>query len=145
LTVHQPKYNLFDRWIETDLLEYTDEYGTGVIVFSPLAQGLLTSKYLDPDKPIPENSRAADPDGFLHADQVTDARVDMVRQLTVLAKERGQTMAQMAIAWTLRDRRVTSALIGARNKEQIIECSAAIRKTSFSQEELTRVDEILAG
>ncbi len=142
ITIHQPCYNLFNRWIESDLLTYTEQYGTGVIVFSPLAQGLLTSKYLDTAHPIPDDSRAADPHGFLRPEQVTRERVECVRKLNEIASARGQTMAQMAIAWTLRDPRVTSALIGARTSEQIIDCVGALKGLSFAEEELTAVDAI---
>ena len=140
ILIHQPNYNLFDRWIEHDLLEHTGCYGTGVIVFSPLAQGLLTSKYLDPDNPVPESSRAADPDGYLRPDQVTHEKVAKVRRLNALAARRGQTMAQMALAWTLRDPRVTSALIGARTVDQIVDCVGALSQLSFTDEELAEID-----
>ena len=143
ITIHQPNYNLFDRWIENDLLQYTAEYGTGVIVFSPLAQGLLTSKYLDPAHPIPKESRAADPEGFLRPEQVTPDRVEKVRRLNTIAQERGQTMAQMAVAWTLRDSRVTSSLIGARNAEQVRDCVGALSNATFAVEELDAIDAIL--
>jgi len=143
IVIHQPNYNLLDRWIETDLLEHTEAYGVGVIVFSPLAQGLLTSKYLDPANPIPADSRAADPDGFLQESQITAERVEKVRKLNELAKKRGQTMAQLAISWTLRDPRVTSALIGARNPAQITDCVGALANTHFSEDELTAIEAIL--
>ncbi|MCP4639847.1 MAG: L-glyceraldehyde 3-phosphate reductase [bacterium] len=143
ITIHQPVYNMFNRWVETDLIEYTGQYGVGVIVFSPLAQGLLTSKYLDPANPIPEISRAADPDGFLRPDQITPESVEKVRKLNELAGKRGQTMAQMAVAWTLRDRRVTSSLIGARTPEQVKDCVGAIANTHFSAEEAAIIDAIL--
>ncbi len=142
LTLHQPRYSIFDRWVETDLLLYTAAYGTGVIVFSPLAQGLLSDKYLDPANPIPPQSRAADPDGFLQPQQVTPARVDQVRQLNEIALRRGQSLAQMAIAWVLRDPRVTSALIGARTPAQITECTAALERLHFDAEELAEIDMI---
>ncbi len=145
ITIHQPNYNLFTRWIESDLLEHTETYDTGVIVFSPMAQGLLTSKYLDPKDPIPGESRAADPDGFLKADAITPERVEPVRQLAQLAEARGQTMAQMAVAWTLRDPRVTSALIGARNADQIRDCVGALDNLAFSDEELAQIDAITAA
>ncbi len=145
ITIHQPNYSLFDRWIEHDLLDYTEQYGVGVIVFSPLAQGLLTNKYLDPANPIPETSRAADPDGFLRPEQVTAENVEKVRRLNTIAEKRGQSMAQMAIAWTLRDPRVTSALIGARSPEQITDCVGALANTVFEPEEEAAIDTILAG
>ena len=142
ITIHQPKYNMLHRWIETDLLEYTDAYGTGVIVFSPLEQGLLSEKYLDPANPIPAASRAADPDGYLKAEQVTAEKRDTLRRLSALATKRGQGLAQMALAWTLRDPRVTSALIGARNPEQIRECVAALDNIAFTVEELEAIDAV---
>lgn len=142
LTLHQPRYSMLDRWIETDLLDHTDAYGTGVIVFSPLEQGLLTNKYLDPANPIPRDSRAADPDGFLRPDQVTAAKVAQARSLNELAGKRGQRLAQMALAWTLRDPRVTSAIIGARTPEQIRECVAALDTPGFTPEEEAAIDAI---
>lgn len=142
VTIHQPRYNLFDRWIEDDLLEHTAAAGTGVIVFSPLAQGLLSEKYLDPAAPIPPVSRAADPDGYLQPDQVTPARVDQARRLSAVAKRRGQSLAQAALAWVLRDPRVTSALIGARTPEQVRECVAALDGPAFTPEELVELDTI---
>jgi L-glyceraldehyde 3-phosphate reductase len=143
ITIHQPNYNMFDRWIEDGLLTDTELYGTGIIVFSPLAQGLLTKKYLDADNPIPAASRAADPDGFLKKDQVTREKVDKVRMLARLAEKRGQTMAQFALAWTLRDERVTSALIGARTPAQVQECAGAVENLSFTEEELHVIDAIV--
>jgi len=142
VTLHQPRYNLFDRWIEDDLLEHTAAEGAGVIVFSPLAQGLLSEKYLDPAVPIPPVSRAADPDGYLRPDQVTPARVDQARRLSAVAKRRGQSLAQAALSWVLRDPRVTSALIGARTPEQIRECVAALDGPAFTPEELAEMDGI---
>jgi L-glyceraldehyde 3-phosphate reductase len=142
LTIHQPRYSIFDRWIESDLLQYTAAYGTGVIVFSPLAQGLLSDKYLDPANPIPTQSRAADPDGFLQAHQITPEKVEQARRLNEIARERGQSLAQMALAWTLRDPRVTSALIGARTPAQVTECVAALAHLHFDAEELAEIDAI---
>ncbi len=142
LTIHQPRYSIFDRWIENDLLQYTEQYGAGVIVFSPLAQGLLSDKYLDPDNPLPKESRAADPDGFLRPEHVTADLVSRARRLNDLARQRGQSLAQMAIAWILRDPRVTSALIGARNPDQIVDCAGALRNLDFSAEERAAIDVI---
>lgn len=143
ITINQPYYNLLGRAIERDLLPYVEDYGVGVIAFSPLAQGMLTNKYLDPVNPIPSQSRAADPDGFLRKEQVTPEIVDRVRKLAKLAESRGQTMAQMAIAWTLRDPRVTSALIGARTPEQIVDCVDALKNPNFTEEELRHIDTIV--
>ena len=142
VTIHQPRYNLFDRWIEDDLLEHTAAEGAGVIVFSPLAQGLLSEKYLDPAVPIPPVSRAAVPDGYLRPDQVTPERVDQARRLAAVAKRRGQSLAQAALSWVLRDPRITSALIGARTPEQIRECVAALDGPAFTPEELAEMDGI---
>ena len=143
ITINEPYYNMLGRDIEKSLVPYAEQYGVGIIVFSPLAQGRLTSKYLDPKNPIPKDSRAADPDGFLQENQVTPEIVDKVRRLSAIAKERGQTMAQMAIAWTLRDPRITSALIGARTPEQVVDCVGALQNTRFSEEELRRIDAIV--
>ncbi len=140
ITIHQPCYNMMHRWIEYDLLEYTEEYGVGVIVFSPLAQGLLTNKYLDPSNPIPEISRAADPDGFLRKEAVTEDVVARVRKLAELAKARGQSVAQLALAWVLRDPRITSALIGARTPEQVKDCVGALDNLAFTEHELAVID-----
>lgn len=138
LLIHQPNYNMFDRWIEDDLIDACDESGLGMIVFCPLHQGVLTDKYLNG---VPETSRAADKNSpFLSKDQVTQNMVEMARRLNIVAKDRGQSLAQMAIAWTLRDKRVTTALIGARNLEQITENVAAAINTHFEDEELAKID-----
>ncbi len=141
LTLHQPRYSMFDRRIETQLLEHTERYGLGVIVYSPLEQGILTNKYIDAGG-IPEDSRAADPEGFLTEDQVTQDRLERVRGLNEIARARGQSMAQLAIAWALRDPRVTSALIGASRPEQIVDCVRALDNSAFSDEELAAIDEL---
>ncbi len=138
--IHQPVYNMFNRWIEDGLLDVLEAQGMGCIPFSPLAQGLLTNRYL---KDIPPDSRAAKPHGFLKRDQVTEERLAKVRLLNEIARARGQSMAQMAIAWVLRDGRVTSALIGASHPEQIDDVVAATRNLAFSQEELDNIDQIL--
>ena len=140
--IHQPVYNMFNRWIEGDLLNALDKSGMGCIPFSPLAQGLLTDRYLEE---IPNDSRASKPHGFLKREQVTDDRLDKVRQLKNIAVERGQTMAQMAIAWVLRNPEVTSALIGASRIEQIVDIVSVSQNLQFSQEELNKIDMILAG
>lgn len=139
--IHQPNYNMFDRWIEDGLLDVLDEEGIGCIVFSPLAQGLLTEKYL---KGIPPDSRAGKPTGFLRPEQVTEARVARVWQLREIAQVRGQTMAQLALAWVLRRPTVTSALIGASRVSQIEDCVAALDHLDFSAEELQAIEDILA-
>jgi len=138
LTIHQPVYNLINRWIEKDLLPHTDKHGCGVIAFCPLAQGLLTSKYLNG---IPEDSRAAlwwDEKG--RENRVNEQVLVKVRALTALAHQRGQSLAQMALAWILRDARVTSALIGASKVSQIEENVQALNNLKFSAEELKQID-----
>ena len=138
--LHQPNYNMFDRWIEKDLLPVTDRLGVGVIVFSPLAQGQLSDKYLEG---IPADSRAAVPSGFLKSTAITDERRAKLRALNDIAKSRGQTLAQMALAWTLRTPSVTSALIGASRPEQIKDCAAAVNNLAFSAAELEKIEAIL--
>ena len=141
--IHQPRYNMFDRWIEDGLLEVLHQEGIGCIGFSPLAQGILTNKYLDT---IPDGSRAGKYPGQLHwGDSVSEQRVAKVRQLNEMAKARGQSMAQMAVAWTLRYPIVTSALIGASRVSQLEELVTALDKLEFSDEELNHIDEILAA
>jgi L-glyceraldehyde 3-phosphate reductase len=140
--IHQPNYNMLDRWIEPDLLPVTRRFGIGVIVFCPLAQGLLTGKYL---KGIPNDSRASTREGFLRPEQITEPKLAKVRKLDELARQRGQSLAQMALAWVLRLPAVTTALIGASRPEQIKENVAAIQKAEFSDEELARIEDILAG
>ncbi len=139
--INQPYYNMLDRRVETELLPYAEQYGTGVIVFSPLAQGMLTDKYLDPANPVPAQSRAADPDSGLGLQRVEQV-VPKVRQISEIAKRRGQSTAQMALAWTLRDPRVTSALIGARNAEQVRDSVGALANRHFDAEELAQIDAV---
>lgn len=141
--IHQPRYNMFDRWIEDGLLDALADEGIGCIGFSPLCQGILTDKYLDD---IPEESRAAKYNGELHwGDRVTQERIAKVRKLREIAQERGQSMAQMAIAWTLRLPEMTSALIGASKVKHLEEAVAALDNLDFSEEELKRIEDILAG
>jgi L-glyceraldehyde 3-phosphate reductase len=138
LLIHQPAYNLFNRWIEKDLLDATDELGAGVIAFTPLAQGLLTDKYL---KGIPADARINRPGGgSLKQEHLSDANIEHVRALNEIAKRRGQSLAQLALTWTLRDPRVTSALIGASRPEQIVDNVGALKNLSFSAEELAEID-----
>jgi len=136
LLIHQPSYSLLNRWIETGLLATLEELGVGCIAFSPLAQGLLTDKYL---KGVPENSRAKAGGSFLNS-FLNEENLKRVRELNEIAHERGQTLAQMAIAWVLRDQRVTSALIGARNVEQLDNSLDAIQKLEFTDAELAAID-----
>ncbi|WP_343315951.1 L-glyceraldehyde 3-phosphate reductase [Brucella sp. BE17] len=136
LLIHQPSYSMVNRWIEDELLDTLDELGVGCIAFSPLAQGLLTSKYLDG---IPADARASR-NGSFNEKLLSDDVIEKVRGLNAIAKARGQTLAQMAIAWTLRQPRVTSALIGARNVEQLNDSLDAVKNLTFSQEELSEID-----
>jgi L-glyceraldehyde 3-phosphate reductase len=136
LLIHQPSYSMLNRWIEEELLDTLEEEGIGCIAFSPLAQGLLTTKYLNG---VPEDSRAAR-NGSLSREQITDQNLAHVRALNEIARRRGQTLAQMAISWTLRDERVTSALVGASSVAQLEENLAAAGKTSFTAEELAEID-----
>jgi len=138
--IHQPKYSMFERWAEGGLLDVLEKDGVGCIPFSPLAQGLLTNKYLHG---IPEDSRAAKPTGFLQTDQITDARISQVRKLNDIALQRGQTLAQMALAWLLKDSRVTSVLIGASRPEQLADSLKCLDNIVFSGEELSKIEEIL--
>ncbi len=140
--IHQPSYSMFNRWIEDGLTDVLAEKGIGCIAFSPLAQGMLTDRYL---QEIPEDSRAAKPHGFLKRDQVTEERIAKVRKLNEIAKARGQTMAQMAIAWVLRLPVMTSALIGASKVRQIEDVVGALDNLNFSAEELAQIDQILRG
>ena len=142
LVIHQPSYSMLNRWVEPDLLPVTKREGLGVIAFCPLAQGLLTDRYL---AGIPADSRAASATGFLSANQVQPEIVAKVRQLAGIAQRRGQNMAQMALAWVLRDEAVTSALIGASRVSQIEENVAALSNLKFSAEELAEIDRILAS
>jgi L-glyceraldehyde 3-phosphate reductase len=134
--IHQPSYSMLNRWIEGGLLDVLQREGVGCIAFSPLAQGLLTTKYLNG---IPEGSRASR-DGSLSKDQITDKTLKHVRALNELAATRGQTLAQMAISWVLRDQRVTSALVGASSVRQLEENLAAAGKTEFTAEEIAAID-----
>lgn len=140
--IHQPSYSMFNRWIEDGLLAVLGEEGIGCIVFSPLAQGLLTDKYL---KDIPEDSRAAKPWGFLKREQITDDKLSKVRRLNEFARARGQTLAQMAIAWTLRHPEVTSALIGASRVSHVDDAVGALENKSFTSDELQSIEQILAS
>jgi len=140
--IHQPSYSMLNRWIEEGLTKVLASEGIGCIVFSPLAQGMLTSKYLSG---IPEDSRAANKHGFLTKEQVTDQVIKKAKKLNILAKERGQTLAQLAIAWVLRLPEVTSALIGASNSSQIEDCVTATKNLKFSDEELKKIETILSN
>jgi L-glyceraldehyde 3-phosphate reductase len=138
--IHQPKYSMFVRDAEAGLLDVLEKDGVGCIPFSPLAQGLLTNKYLHG---IPEDSRAAKSTGFLQTSQVTDEVIGKIKNLNTLAEQRGQTLAQMALAWLLKDTRVTSVLIGASKPEQLADSLKALDNVNFSSEELERIEQIL--
>ncbi len=133
---------MFNRWVEDGLLDVLQEEGIGCIVFSPLAQGMLTNRYLNG---IPEDSRAGKQGTFLRRDQVTEDKLSKVKQLNEMAQARGQTMAEMAIAWVLRWPQVTSALIGASKPQQIIDAVGTLKILNFSEDELKKIDEILKG
>lgn len=138
--IHQPKYSMFERWVEDGLLDVLERDGVGCIPFSPLAQGLLTNKYLHG---IPADSRAAKPTGFLQESQVTGERIAQIKKLNDIALQRGQTLAQMALAWLLKDPRVTSVLIGASRPEQLADSLRCLDNIAFSAEELTKIEDIL--
>lgn len=140
LLIHQPSYSMLNRWIENGLQDVLDEAGAGSIAFCPLAQGLLTSRYITG---IPEDSRAAKASGFLKSKDVTEEKLNKIRALNEIAGERGQSLAQMSLAWVLRGGRVTSALIGASRVSQIEENVAALANLDFSAEELNRIDAVL--
>lgn len=139
--IHQPKYSMLERWVENGLLDVLDAEGIGSIAFCPLAQGLLTDRYL---QGIPADSRASKPHGFLKQKDIDEHRLAQIAALGTVASARGQSLAQMALAWVLRKGRVTSALIGASRVEQIEQNVAALANLSFSEEELGRIDGILA-
>jgi L-glyceraldehyde 3-phosphate reductase len=136
LLIHQPSYSMLNRWVESELLDTLAELGVGCIAFSPLAQGLLTNKYLNG---VPASSRATDGLWF-QKDFLSDGNLRRVRALNEIANERGQSLAQMAIAWVLRDKRVTSALVGARNVEQLDNSLDALKQLHFTDAELSEID-----
>lgn len=140
--IHQPSYSMFNRWIEDGLQDVLEEEGIGSIVFSPLAGGLLTNRYLNG---VPSDSRAAGPSVFLKTDQITEDKLNKVNELNKLAQERGQSLAQMSLAWVLRGGKVTSALIGASRVDQIDDNVAALSRLDFTDEELNRIEAILGG
>jgi len=141
LAIHQPNYSMLNRWIEKGLTDACGELGLGMIAFCPLFQGLLTDKYLDG---IPDGSRASLEHSPLRKSEVNEQNLRVIRELNDHAGERGQTLAQMALSWVLRDERVTSALIGASRPEQILENCKAAKQTDFSDDELAKLDRILA-
>jgi L-glyceraldehyde 3-phosphate reductase len=138
--IHQPKYSMFVRWVEEGLLDVLEEEGVGCIPFSPLAQGLLTNKYL---KGIPADSRAAKPHGFLKEEEVTPQRIQQIQSLNQIAIGRGQSLAQMALAWLLKDPRVTSVLIGASSPAQLTDSLQCLKSKPFTSDELEAIEKIL--
>lgn len=138
--IHQARYSMLDRWTEPDLLPLLKEKGVGMIAFSPLAQGMLTNKYLHG---IPDDSRAARQTGHLQREQVTEEKINKIRQLNDLALQRGQTLAEMALAWLLKDSRVTSVLIGASSVAQLMDNLQALQNTQFTEDELKSIERIL--
>lgn len=141
LLIHQPRYNMMDRWVEDGLLDELGRQGTGAIAFSPLSQGILTDKYLNG---IPEDSRAVKDKRYLKVEQLTKDKLDTVKQLNEIAKNRDQSLAQMAIAWLLKDDRITSVLVGASSPEQVRDNVKSIENLIFSKEELNAIETILS-
>jgi L-glyceraldehyde 3-phosphate reductase len=140
--IHQPRYSMFERWIEAELLDVLAEEGVGCIPFSPLAQGLLTDRYL---KGIPADSRAAKPHGFLKQEAITEETLGKIRRLNDIAAQRGQSLAQMALAWVLRDPRITTVLIGASSVNQLEQNLACLANREFAGDELAAIETILAS
>jgi len=140
--IHQPRYNMFDRWVEPELLPLLEREGVGCIPFSPLAQGMLTDRYLGG---IPSDSRAGQDNRFLRPEHLTDQRLTQIQALHTLAKARGQSLAQLALAWVLRQPAVTTALIGASRPSQVDDCVGAVRCLEFSAAELAQIDTILGA
>lgn len=138
--IHQPKYSMFERWVENGLLDLLQTEGVGCIPFSPLAQGMLTNKYL---KGIPRNSRAAKKHGFLQKDAITKERLYQIQQLNDIALTRGQSLAQMALAWLLKDERVTSVLVGASSSTQLLDSINCMSNIHFDETELSAIERIL--
>jgi L-glyceraldehyde 3-phosphate reductase len=140
--IHQPKYSMLDRWVEDGLLDVLDEDGVGCITFSSLAQGLLTNRYING---IPKDSRAASGrgNGAIESGQIQPNEIALANALNEMAQQRGQSLAQMALAWVLRDKRITSVLLGVSRKEQLLDSLKALEAGPFSQEELTQIDQLL--
>ena len=142
LFIHQPRYSMLDRWVEDGLLDELEAQGSGAIVFSPLEQGVLTNKYL---KGIPADSRAAKDGRYLNQDQLKPELLEKVRKLNALAEARGQSLAQMAIAWLLKDERVTSVLVGVSRVSQLLDNIAALGKLEFDEDTLRKIEEVIGG
>jgi len=140
--IHQPKYSMFERWVEQSLLDILEKYGVGCIPFSPLAQGMLTDRYL---REIPKDSRAAKPHGYLQTSEITEDKLNKIRKLNELARQRNQSLAQMALSWLLKDKRITTVLIGASSVEQLDNNIDALGKLDYSDQELKAIESILKG
>jgi L-glyceraldehyde 3-phosphate reductase len=140
--IHQPKYSMFERWVEGGLLDVLEEYGVGCIPFSPLAQGMLTDRYL---KGIPDDSRASKEHGFLKANEITPEKIEKIKKLNEIARRRNQSLAQMALSWLLKDKRVTTVLIGVSSTEQLDNNLACLANRQFSTAELSEIELILKG
>lgn len=140
LFIHQPRYSMFDRWVEKGLLEELEKQGAGSIVFSPLEQGLLTNKYLNG---IPADSRVAKDGRYINQEQLKPELLDKVRQLNTIAERRGQSLAQMAIAWLLKDERVTSVLVGVSRQSQLLDNIAALDHLDFDDDTLSEIEKVL--
>jgi L-glyceraldehyde 3-phosphate reductase len=140
--IHQPKYSMFERWVENGLLDVLEQSGVGCIPFSPLAQGLLTDRYL---KGIPDNSRAAKPHGFLKSHEITPEKLEKIKRLNEIAKKRKQTLAQMALSWLLKDKRITSVLIGASSVQQLDDNLDALKVPDFAESELQSIEAVLTA
>ena len=138
--IHQPKYSMFERWVEEGLLDVLGKEGVGCIPFSPLAQGLLTNKYLHG---IPEDSRAAKEHGFLKKEQITEERLSQIKQLNAIAEKRGQSLAQMALSWILKDERITSVLVGASSSKQLLDSLKCMDNLHFDKEDLDAIESII--
>jgi L-glyceraldehyde 3-phosphate reductase len=138
--IHQPSYSMFNRWVEDGLLDVLEKNGVGSAVFSPLFQGLLTDKYL---KGIPEDSRAAKAHGFLQTSQISEEKIEKIKALNLIAAERGQKMSQLALSWVLRDKRVTSVIIGASKEAQIEDAAGILESPELSQDQINRIEAIL--
>jgi len=138
--IHQPRYSMFDRWVEEDLLNMLEQNGVGCIAFSPLAQGLLTNKYLSG---IEENSRASKTHGFLKPEHITSEKINKVNLLNKIAQDRGQSLAQMSLKWIMKDKRMTSVLIGVSKVEQLTDCAGFISGKEFDKAELEKIESIL--
>ena len=138
--IHQPKYSMFERWVENGLLDALEENGVGCIAFSPLAQGMLTDRYL---KGIPENSRASKPGASLKLTDMSDERLKRIRELNEIARQRKQSLAQMAITWLMKDKRITSVLIGASSVKQLDDNLDSLKNISFNNDELKLIEDVL--